>query len=83
MNTFGRDVDDGRISGGESRTQVSALMGVGEVAALLGISTRQVYRLSDTAKMPRPFKLGGLTRWSRSAIHEWIDNDCPEIGGGQ
>jgi predicted DNA-binding transcriptional regulator AlpA len=33
---------------------LAALLGVREVAALLGCSTRHVYRMADAGRMPRP-----------------------------
>lgn len=53
------------------------LLDVRAVAGLLGCSVRHVYRLSDVGRMPRPIKLGGLCRWSRSAICDWIATGCP------
>jgi len=55
------------------------LLDVRTVADLLGCSTRHVYRLSDTGKMPAPVKLGFLVRWSASSICAWIDEGCPAV----
>lgn len=55
----------------------SRLLDVGMVAKLLGVSTRQVYRLADGGKMPQPIKLGGSVRWDRAAIAMWIEQGCP------
>ena len=55
------------------------LLDVKAVAAMLGCSTRHVYRLSDAAKMPRPMKLGTLCRWSASAIRDWVKADCQSV----
>lgn len=54
------------------------LLDVQAVAALLGISARTVYRLSDAGRMPGPVKLGSLVRWNRAAIDEWIAAGCPK-----
>jgi excisionase family DNA binding protein len=54
------------------------LLAVDDVAAMLGVSGRHVYRLADAGKMPRPFKLGGAVRWDRLAIADWIAAGCPE-----
>jgi excisionase family DNA binding protein len=53
-----------------------ALLDVRSVAALLGCSTRHVYRLADSGRMPKPVKLGVLVRWSSQAIHEWLAAGC-------
>jgi excisionase family DNA binding protein len=49
------------------------------VAALLGCSSRHVYRLADAGKMPPPVRIGALVRWSRIVIDKWIAADCPTI----
>ena len=49
------------------------------VARLLSCSTRHVYRLSDSGRMPAPVKLGALVRWKAAAIQEWIDNGCKPV----
>lgn len=39
-----------------------------------GVSKRTVYRwVRDDGTFPRPFKLGGLTRWDRSEVLEWVE----------
>ncbi len=55
------------------------LLDVMDVAALLNVSSRHVYRMADAGKMPRPFKLGGAVRWDREAIRSWIDSGCPTV----
>lgn len=55
------------------------LLAVDDVAAMLGVSARHVYRLADGGRMPRPVKLGGAVRWDRVAISEWIASGCPEL----
>ena len=57
----------------------AALLDVKAVAALLRCSGRHVYRLSDAGKMPRPYKLGALVRWSRSAVEDWIAGGCKSV----
>ena len=49
------------------------------VAAMLGCSPRHAVRMADTGRMPRPVKLGALTRWRRSEIEAWIANGCPRV----
>jgi excisionase family DNA binding protein len=62
----------------EDREQ-SALLNVQAVAGMLTCSVRHVYRLSDAGRMPPPVKLGGLVRWSRRAVEEWLMNGCPSV----
>jgi excisionase family DNA binding protein len=64
-----------------------ALLDVVQVAELCGCSTRTVYRLADRGRMPKPVKLGALSRWLRREIDEWVEAGCPpclnEKGGGR
>lgn len=52
-------------------------LSAGEVASRLGIRERQVYRMKNDGRLPQHVKLGGLTRWSRRAIADWVENGCP------
>jgi predicted DNA-binding transcriptional regulator AlpA len=61
----------------------SALLGVGDVAALLGVSTRSVHRLRDRGAIPPPIKLGAAVRWSRRVIEAWIAEGCPMVKAGE
>jgi excisionase family DNA binding protein len=57
----------------------TALLDVRAVAAMLGCSSRHVYRLADGGKMPRPVRVGALVRWRRADIQAWIDGDCRPV----
>lgn len=43
-----------------------------EVARLLVISRRTVYRLLDAGLIPKPIKLGNATRWRRRDIDLFV-----------
>jgi len=58
------------------------LLDVQAVAEMLGCSTRHVYRLSDSGRMPAPVKLGALVRWDRAALADWIAQGCPSAQKG-
>ena len=60
-------------------TGAPILLDVQAVAALLGCSSRHVYRLADAGRMPPPIKLGALVRWPRQAIEAWIGEGCPPL----
>ena len=73
----------GRNVGGKWMTrEPSAMLDVRAVAELLGCSTRHVYRLADSGRMPRPVKLGALVRWPRAALEKWLAEGCPECREG-
>ncbi len=52
------------------------LLSANDAGKLLGCSGRTVVRLADSGKLPRPIKVGHLTRWRRAEIAAWVD------GGG-
>lgn len=63
-------------------TDLSLLICVAVVATLLSVSTRQVYRLADANKIPRPLKIGGSVRWRRAELEQWIADGCPRVSRG-
>ena len=60
----------------------NALLDVRSVAAILGCSSRHVYRLSDSGRMPAPIRLGALVRWPRRTVVTWISEGCPSCRRG-
>jgi len=72
------DATVGANSGGGERTprEQSLLIDVHGVAAMLKCSPRHIWRLADAGKMPGPYKIGALRRWSRQAISDWIEGGC-------
>lgn len=54
-----------------------AFFDVDQLAVLLGISPRSVYRLADRKAMPESLRLGALRRWRRSEVERWIAEGCP------
>ena len=66
---------DGRDAGPGA---VPAMLTVNQVARMLCCSSRTIYRLTDSGRMPRPVKLGSLVRWPRDVIERWIAAGCPD-----
>jgi predicted DNA-binding transcriptional regulator AlpA len=62
-----------------SATAPVKLLDVTDVASLLGCSPRHVQRLSQSGRMPPPFKLGQLVRWDHKRLMVWIEEGCPEV----
>jgi predicted DNA-binding transcriptional regulator AlpA len=48
-----------------------------ELARLLHVSPRQVYRLRDAGRLPVPLEFGGCVRWSLLEIKDWIAAGAP------
>lgn len=48
-----------------------------EAAAICGMSRAAWYKHLSAGKIPRPVKIGSLTRWRRQELMDWIDAGCP------
>lgn len=48
-----------------------------QVARMLGVSVRQVWRLHATGRLPRPIRLGNCVRWRRAEIEAFVAAGCP------
>lgn len=46
-------------------------LGVKDVAQILGICSRGVYRLLNEGDFPKPRKIGRLSRWDRTEVLNW------------
>jgi excisionase family DNA binding protein len=53
------------------------LISVNELAQTLGVSTRTAWRLNSSGGIPSPIPVGGLKRWRREEIVDWITVGCP------
>jgi predicted DNA-binding transcriptional regulator AlpA len=49
-----------------------------DLADLLTVSERQVWRMKDAGLLPPALRIGRLVRWQRSVIDEWIARGCPK-----
>jgi predicted DNA-binding transcriptional regulator AlpA len=57
-------------------TRVAILLKADDVAQMLAISTRTLWRLVSVKKFPEPLRLGGSTRWRASDVQAWVDGHC-------
>jgi excisionase family DNA binding protein len=46
---------------------------VSEVCTILSVSRRTLYKWIAEETFPAPSKIGGLNRWLRSDVLEWVD----------
>lgn len=67
------------MSAGQSVSDDAALLDVGAVGRMLSCSRATVYRMADSGRMPRPIKLGSLSRWRRADLEEWITSGCQKV----
>lgn len=61
-----------------ARAEGPLLIASEEVARLLGISERTLWRLLSAGKVPRPVRIGRNTRWRLTEVTGWIEKGCPE-----
>jgi predicted DNA-binding transcriptional regulator AlpA len=53
-----------------------ALISASELADLLQVSTRTLWRLRSAGKLIRPVKIGGSTRWRLAEVQTRIAEGC-------
>ncbi len=61
-----------------NQPQKPLVMPARELARLLGVSIRQIWRLSSSGKLPKPLRLGGSVRWSLKEIKAFVEAGCPD-----
>jgi excisionase family DNA binding protein len=55
------------------------LIAADELAELLNVSTRTVWRLLSTGRMVQPVRIGGSVRWRLNEVRDWISKGCPVV----
>ena len=58
--------------------QECELLSVKELAKILSLSVRTVWRLRSAGKLPKPLTIGGSVRWIESEISAWIRAGAPD-----
>ncbi|MEZ6069504.1 MAG: helix-turn-helix domain-containing protein [Pirellulales bacterium] len=48
-----------------------------ELATMLAIGERTLWRLLASGKLVAPVKIGGATRWRVEDVEAWIEAGCP------
>ena len=54
------------------------LLTVDEIARLLKVSNRTIWRMRSSGQLPEPVRIGGGVRWRQSEIKNWIEEGCPD-----
>ena len=57
--------------------EIPRLISAAELAEMMQISERTLWRLQSAGKLPRPVRIGRSTRWRLEEIREWIERGCP------
>ena len=52
------------------------LLNVESVAKMLDCSPSHVRRMADAGQIPRPLKIGRLSRWRLDTLEVWINKGC-------
>ena len=55
------------------------LLNVTDVAAVLRVGQRTVWRLRDAGRMPAPVSIAGCVRWRLADVAAWVDAGCPDM----
>lgn len=58
------------------------LINAEELARLMQVSQRTLWRLLSGRRLPEPVRIGRSTRWRLEEVAEWIQKGCPTGGGG-
>jgi predicted DNA-binding transcriptional regulator AlpA len=53
------------------------LISAAELARLLQVSTRTVWRLVSADQVPKPVRFAGTVRWGLEKVKKWIAEGCP------
>ena len=61
----------------------SEMLTVEDVAAMLSIGVRSVWRKAQDGRLPPPIKMTGSTRWAKATLFDWITNQSTAANGQQ
>jgi len=64
-------------------TTVDPLLKATEVAKMLNISVTSIYRRMADGTLPKPIKLGSLSRWSKADIARVVETAREQAGGAR
>jgi predicted DNA-binding transcriptional regulator AlpA len=56
------------------------LINAEELARMMDISERTLWRLLSGGKVPQPVRIGRNTRWRLAEVAAWIERGCPADG---
>jgi len=48
-----------------------------QFAKLLQVSLRTLWRMRSAGTLPQPLRLGGVVRWRKRDVDQWIADGCP------
>ncbi len=68
----GSSADDARAA-----SVLPLLLTAADVARLLRISERTLWRKVSAGEVIAPLRIGGTTRWNRAGLEAWVAEGCP------
>jgi excisionase family DNA binding protein len=83
LSIFGKkglifNLDGDRVMKKTKKDAIEQLMTVEEVARLLNVCVRTVWRLDKKEDLPAAIRVGHSKRWHRRDIENWIRLGCPK-----
>lgn len=64
---------------GEAEPAANEFLVANEVARMLRVSPRHIYRMEKDGRIPEAVRLGSAVRWRRKTIDDWIAEGCPTV----
>lgn len=62
-----------------STTREPLLITAAELADMMRISLRSLWRMRNSGHLPQPIRLGGVVRWRTNEVEAWINQGCPSV----
>ena len=63
----------------KTTNELPQLFTINDVAEILKISQRSIWRLVALGNLVAPLRVGGSIRWKREDIREWFDQRFPPL----
>ncbi len=60
--------------------ETPALITAAQLAEMLNVSVRTLWRLRSAHQVPEPVRLGAAVRWRLDEIRKWIADGCEKSG---
>lgn len=61
----------------ESGTVEPGFLTARQFAKILQVSLRTLWRMRSAGTLPQPLRLGGVVRWRKRDVDQWIADGCP------
>ena len=56
--------------------EIPELLTIRELATILKVSQRSIWRLVASGQLVEPLRVGGSIRWRHDTIRDWINSGC-------